>query len=122
MLKIKLKTSNGNTIRAKTWRTDTVIGHTIKAPGGVEQQQFYFIRVDYDTYRQLSVRDAKAVLQWVDENQIDTDKMTIDQCEEAINARQSDDPTEGENLPSDDEDQTKQDPTVGGSVSGATKS
>lgn len=115
MLKIKLITTKGNVIRAKTWRTDTIIGHSIVPKGEVEKQQFYFLRVDYDTYRQLSVMEAKAVLRWVDMNKIDTDLMTIAQCEEAIkDARTKSDIEEEKGSEKTDD--------VGGTVSGSTES
>jgi len=84
-------------------RTDTILGHSVEDIGGVERKQFYFIRDGYDSYRQLSAADAKAVLHWVDTNGIDVDEMTIGQCEEAIeNARRQKSEEVEENLCSEE--------------------
>ena len=114
MLKIKLVTKNGHIIKAKTWRTDTIIGHSIVPKGGVEAEQFYFIRTGYLDYRQLSVMEAKAVLAWVDKNKIDTDLMTMGQCEEAIKDARSRGDIE-------EEERVEQTEDVGGTVSGSTE-
>ncbi len=115
MLKIKLVTKNGHVIKAKTWRTDTIIDHSIVPKGGVEAEQYYFIRTGYLDYRQLSVMEAKAVLSWVDKNKIDADMMTMAECEEAIKDARTCGDIESET-------DSKQDEDVGGTVPRSTES